>query len=214
MFPSRSSLTTRAAFARPAPGRHPVTRRQRSYAALRLPCCVGRRSGFPSPSAYHGANACSEPAPRASADARRAGGVWGRGLRQPRSCRGQTGASQVTGPSSSSVPRSSTPPRETPPRPYSGDAPCCLQGWRPPGLPGRNHFGAASPRPTCSPAYASIKSLLARLQGWLPACRARLWPGGIRTRWTTDRISRNHRMIPSFRTSIAWSQPPNGFSGI
>src|SRR3954453_21987083 len=76
------------------------------------------RLRFPSPPAYHGADACSEPAPRAFADARRAGGVWGRGLRKPRMARGQTGASQVTGPSSSSAPRSSTPPRETPPRPY------------------------------------------------------------------------------------------------
>jgi hypothetical protein len=92
-------------------------------------------------------------------------------------------------------------------------SPAAFRVGDPLGFPGQNHFGAAFPRPTCSPAYASIESLLARLQGWLPACRARLWPGGIRTRWTTDRISWNHRMIPSFRTSIAWSQPPNGARG-
>jgi hypothetical protein len=57
MFPSRSSSLTRAAFARPASGSHPVSWLLRSYAALGLPCCIGQRSGFPSSSAYPGANA-------------------------------------------------------------------------------------------------------------------------------------------------------------
>jgi hypothetical protein len=30
-----------------------------------------------------------------------------------------------------------------------------------------------------------------RCKGSLPACRAQLWPGGFRTRWTTHRISRS-----------------------
>ena len=141
MFPSRSSYPTRAAFARPASGCRPVSWLQSSYAALRLPCCVGRRSGFPLPSAYHGANACSEPAPRAFADARRAGGVWGRGLRKPRMARGQTGASQVTGPSSSSAPRSSTPPREAPPRPVAVTPPAAFRVGDPLGFPGRTISG-------------------------------------------------------------------------
>ena len=141
LFPSRSSCATRAAFAPPASGCRPVSWLRRSYAALRLPCCVGRRSGFPSPSAYHGANAASGPAGRASADAWRVGGVWVRGLRQPRTNRGQTGVSQVTGPSSSSVPRSSTPPRETPPRPFAVTSPAAFRVGDPLGFPGRTISG-------------------------------------------------------------------------
>ena len=50
--------------------------------------------------------------------------------------------------------------------PTHGDAPCCLQGYGPPRLPGTNdNFGAAVPRPTCSPAYASTGALPLRLQG-------------------------------------------------
>src|SRR5262249_35859374 len=52
------------------------------------------------------------------------------------------------------------------PSPANGGAPCRLRGYRPPRLPGTNdNFGAASPRPTCSPAYASTEALPPRLQG-------------------------------------------------
>ena len=34
-------------------------------------------------------------------------------------------------------------------------------------------------------------------QGSLPACRAQLWPGGIRTRWTTYRISERNTFLPN-----------------
>ena len=67
-------VTTRAAFARPGPGCRPVPRRLSSYAALRLPCGIGRDSGFPCPRPTPGTDACSEPAGRASVDARRVGG--------------------------------------------------------------------------------------------------------------------------------------------
>jgi len=117
-----------------------VTRRQRSYAALRLPCCFDQRSGFPSSLVYHGANAGCEPARRAFADARRVGGIGVRGLRQPRPNRGQPGVSQVTGSSSSNVPRSTTPPRETPPRPLAVTLPAAFRVAEPLGFPERGRF--------------------------------------------------------------------------
>lgn len=48
----------------------------------------------------------------------------------------------------------------------------------------------------------SVTELVARLATdlWAP-----LWSGGLRTRWTTNRISRSYRILRSFRTSIDWS---------
>src|SRR4051812_2251889 len=114
------------------------------------------RLRFPSPPAYHGANAYPVPAARAFADARRAGGVWGRGLREPRMARGQTGASQVTGPSSSSAPRSSPPPRETPPRPLTVTPPTAFRVGDPLGFPvgtisGLHSHGPRARLPTHQP---------------------------------------------------------------
>lgn len=59
-------------------------------------------------------------------------------------------------------------------------------------------------RPTSSRTYASTSPLPSSLQGPLPACRARLWPGGFRTRWTTNEIS-GDPLSPSFSTSLTWS---------
>ena len=141
MYPSCSSSPTGLPLLGRLRGRNLVTRRHRSYAALRLPCCVSQRSGFPLSSAYHGANAYSEPARRAFANARRVGGVWVRGLRQPRKNRGQSGVSQVTGSSSSNVPRSSTPPRKTPPRPVAVTSSAAFRVGDPLGFPGRTISG-------------------------------------------------------------------------
>ena len=44
-----------------------------------------------------------------------------------------------------------------------------------------------------------------RLQARYRLGRAHPWPDRFRTRWTTDRISRCHRMHRSFLTSVAWS---------
>ena len=54
---------------------------------------------------------------------------------------------------------------------------------------GNMRFGAASPRLTRSHAYASPDGYPLRRKASLPTCRAQLWPGGFRTRWTTHRIS-------------------------
>ena len=167
-------------------GRNLVTRRHRSYAALRLPCCVSRRSGFPSPSAYHGANACSEPAGRASANARRVGGVWVRGLRQPRTDRGQTGVSQVTGSSSSNVPWSSTPPREASPRPVAVTPPAAFRVGDLLGFPGGTLSGLHSHGPrACLPTHQPSRCHDGCKAGYRPAglgfSRAGFAPAGRRT---------------------------------
>ncbi len=64
------------------------------------------------------------------------------------------------------------------------------------------------PRPRV-PTHHPVTSLPPK-QGSLPACRARLLPGGLRTRWTTIRNFLNHRMIHSFPTSLAWSHRGRG----
>ena len=56
-YPSLSSSPTGPPLLDRLRGRNLVTRRHCSYAALRLPCCLDRGSGFPSSSVYHGANA-------------------------------------------------------------------------------------------------------------------------------------------------------------
>jgi hypothetical protein len=110
-------------------GRHPVLRRRRSYAALRLP--RPRRPQLRSPLAAglprRGCFFCAEPpawrrpAARASTGARRVG-EWSPGLRGAGTCRGGTWASQVPGPSSCCVPWSYTPPGATP-LPFFGEPP-------------------------------------------------------------------------------------------
>ena len=61
-------VSTRAAFTRSGPV-PPVPRGRSYYTALRLPCSVGRGSGSPRTTTYHGQDACSWPLPRASTNA-------------------------------------------------------------------------------------------------------------------------------------------------
>jgi len=62
--------------------------------------------------------------------------------------------------------------------------------------PGDCDFGADYLRPTRLRTYASPAGLRPSAQGSLPTCRARLWSDGFRTRWTTNWISRSHRLPP------------------
>ena len=170
MFPQLKLTPTRAAFARPGPACHSVPRRQRSYAALRLPRPL--RPPLRSPLAndlprcaglvlrrYTGAHAnpcnvgdSSTPAPR-----------------QPALSQGETRVSQVPGPSSSCVPWSSTPPGATAPRPLSVRSPSSsgkLKPWTPGNL---SISWLHNPRPTRSRTYASPSRLPFPAQGSLPA---------------------------------------------
>ena len=103
-------------------GRHPVPRRPRSYAALRLPRLPRSRLRFPLSTTYLDAEACSEPAAPASAYAQRVGD-GSPVLRTTGFVRGEARTSQVTGPSSSGVPWCNTPPdtsRSSPKLPQGG----------------------------------------------------------------------------------------------
>jgi hypothetical protein len=89
-------------------------------------------------------------------------------------------------------------------------------------LPSKGKSFSALGKPTVSRLYSRGPRLRAPThhprtslppkQGSLPACRAGLWPDGIRTRWTTSRNFVIHRMSHSFPTSLAWSHPSYGSS--
>jgi hypothetical protein len=66
-------------------------------------------------------------------------------------------------------------------------------------------FEAAVRRLVRSRAYASRRALPLAAQGSLPAGGGPPSPGGFHTRWTTNRISRSHRILLSFLTSLSWS---------
>lgn len=104
------------------------------------PLLLRPRLRFPSPPAYHGADAfLSRPGVRPQTPG--ASEAWDRVLRHPGPPRGQTGASQVTGPSSSRVPRSATPPRGASPRPVAVTLPAAFRVGDPLGFPGRTISG-------------------------------------------------------------------------
>ena len=65
----------------------------------------------------------------------------------------------------------------------------CLQRYEP---PGHLEFVVSWPSPRGSlarrPTHRRTRCLVQR-KALLPACRAQLWPGGIHTHWTANRIS-------------------------
>ena len=108
--------------------RHRVPRRQRSYAALRLP----RPPRPPLRSSLaNGLPRCGglvlHRRTGASADRCNAGDISTPAPHKPALSRGETRGSQVPGPSSSCVPWSSTPPGAYRPSPISRCGRCCLQ---------------------------------------------------------------------------------------
>ena len=118
-------MRPRAAFARPGPGVPPfpgVTARMRpsDSPAASAPAVVPLAEGVPRVERF------SEPAGRAFEDARRVGGV-ALGPPQPQFSRGPSGASQVTGPSSSHAPRLQTPPGGGPPHPLPVETPAAFR---------------------------------------------------------------------------------------
>ena len=134
--------------------------------------------------------------------------------RRPARTRGPAGASQVTGLPSSSVPWSSTPPREAPPRPLTVTPPTAFRVGDPLGFPvgtisGLHSHGPRARLPTHQPPRCRDGCKAGYRPAGLGFGRAGFAPAG-----QLLRISWNDRIIPSFRTSIAWSHPPNGFSGI
>ena len=130
-------------------------------------------------------------------------------LRRPDSPTGQSGVSQVTGPSSSAVPQSTTPPVSLR-LAYSASGNAAFRVGDP--LSIRNEgFEAAFLRPTRSPDYASTAPSRIQLQVWLPACWLRFdWVGLA----PTGRLIRVLvYILTSSPTGIAWSLPPTPHVG-
>ena len=150
-------------------GCHPVPRRPRSYAALRLPRFVGLGSGSPrlrpTPMrtlflAASGGSASTMASEKGSPDS-----PWLRCLSR------KTRASQVPGPSSSCVPWSKTPPGACHPSPCHriGTTAFAFRQFNTLGTRYVIDFEATLPRPTRSRAYASPVVSPRPSQGSLPA---------------------------------------------
>src|SRR5262249_35244716 len=203
--PLRKFVLPRAAFALPGPGRPPfagVAARMRPSAspAASAGAPVPLAAGLPRGGRF------SEPAARASANARRAGG-FGLGPPLPQWLLvDRQGPPRVPG--HPHPPRRGHLPRRGRQLLAHVTGPTLLpSGFLSPWAPRdeRRFSGLLRPRLTGSPAYASAAASPRGRQGWLPTCRAGLWSGGTRTRWMTDGISWSYRITPSFPTSIAWS---------
>ena len=127
---------------------------------------------FPLHQACQRTDACSGPAARASADARRAG-EWSPGLHGTgHSCLESQGYPRLPGRPLPAC-RGQTPRRvRRRLRPHRGDRAAAFKEPKPLGT--RNHklFGADTPRPTRSRTYASPNPLPGKTQGSLSACRA------------------------------------------
>lgn len=54
------------------------------------------------------------------------------------------------------------------------------------------------------PTHRRVRYRLRRKARSRPG-RAHPWPGGFRTRWMTNKVSWSHRILPSSSTSLAWS---------
>jgi hypothetical protein len=136
------------------------------------PCPHRPRLRFPVPVAYLAAGACSMPmGPTTRAPANMS--CVGDGspvLRDPGMGRGEARASQVPGPSSSSVPWSNTPPDTIPSSPTHAGVAVACEVIQPSRHPGRLEVsGPHPPWPARSPVDASPRPFLTPSQGVLPA---------------------------------------------
>lgn len=180
----------------------PVPRLLSYFAVLRLLFPFGRRSGRPSQTAYHLVDASSSPR-RGCAQTCAGSEV---GYRTPRrSSRWRYEAFQGSGPSSCS--------RAAIPNP----APCAPIS--PPNVGSATAFEIPSPLGSgnthlSAPTHAAHSLACLRIAGYLtapaqgspPACRAQLWPGGIRTRWTAYRISEVPLLLPPDQSYLVASR--------
>ena len=196
-------------------GRHQVPRRQRSYAALRLPRLLRPRLRFPSPTAYLGADACSvEPrATGACARRRAARRRWITGSPSHRILsRRERGPPGLLGRPLRACRGRNTPPDATPPRPYFSSR---RSTERSPSPSGKTEPSASGMSIVFEAAYPTAHTLaylrfadlvtetVARLatgSGGLTPGRAGFAPAGRRIE-----VSWSHRILQSPSTSRAWS---------
>ena len=183
-----------------------VPRPRRYFAALRLPCSIGGRSGSPRRLPTTG-RVLVRYRPHAHPTGARRTGALRRRRSQTGLSRGDFGASQVTGSSSCVRAPVKHPAGRADASPLaSRRRPCCLRWLKGPSAPGMSALSRPLSRSPHVGAPTHHRSVLPRTaQGSLPACRAQLWPGGFRTRWTTYRISERNTFLSSQQTSIAWS---------
>ncbi len=183
-----------------------VPRRLGYFAALRLPWLRRPSLRFPLRATYHNMDACSEPAARASINARRVGewspGLPGTGYLLWR-VRGLPGYWTVLWARAVDI----HPAGRVTASPFIGGDATAFRAMDPLGDRKFYFFEADVQRPTPLRAYASPPPLPRAAQGSLPACRAQLWLEGICTPRTANRISRRHHLLQFHRTSIAWSHP-------
>ncbi len=190
----RKFTPTRAAFARPGPGTLPfpdVKARMQPKGSL-IP--VGLGSGRPLPSAYLAAGARSVPPSVASSvcipRTRCASETGHRTSACPVFLRGGMRASQVSGPSSSCVPWSKTPPGAAPSSPNLGEAAVAFRQSN--ALGTRNDYsfrGCMAHGPHARVPTHRRTRYRERRKARYRSGRAHPWPGGFRTRWTTNGVS-------------------------
>ena len=190
-FPNSGSHQHGPPLLGPGSARHRVPRRQRSYAALRLPRPLrpplrsSLASGLP-----RCAGLVLHRRTGASADRCNAGDISTPAPHKPALSRGENEGIQVPGPSSSCVPCSTTPPGGDRPSPALGAVAVAFRLSNTLGtLESRFLSWLHGSRPTRSRTYASPNPLPCPAQGSLPAGRAHPWPGGFRTRWMTNKVS-------------------------
>ena len=147
----------------------PVIPRQRPTSVRRL--VLHRRTGAPADRCNAGD--ISTPAPH-----------------KPALSRGETRGSQVPGSTSSGVPWSSTPPGAYRPSPISRCGRRRLQATRSPRHPGSLPIsGLPTHGPHARvPTHRRTRYRSRRKARYRPG-RAHPWPGGIRTRWMTNKVS-------------------------
>ena len=183
-----------------------------SYAALRLPCLHPSRFGCPSQRLDSGPRARSlrSLGRLGRFDVRAANvervGEWSPGPRSAGFFPRETRVSQVPGSSSSHAPWSSTPPGP-PPLPIASSAVVSSEegkSWTPGILTfSRLHsHGSHARAPTHRrPCYQRRRKARFR------SVRVHLLRAGFAPAGRLFRISRSHRILPSFLTSLAWSHP-------
>ena len=196
----------RAAFARPGPHATAFPDVNAPMQPSDSLAPFGRRSGRPSPAAYPGAGLVLHRRTAAPRNRYDAGDISIPAPLPPAPSRGETRASQVPGPSSFARAAVLDPAGcDAPLAPLTVRSPS-PSGPPRPSAPGMHSIsGLSYPRPTRSRAYASPKPLPSPAQGSLPAGRAHPWPGGVRTRWMTNKVSWCHRIRQSSSTSLTWS---------
>ena len=188
-----------------------VPRPRRYFAAPRLPCSIGCRSGSPRRQPTTG-RVLVLIRPHAHPPARGARRWVSRRRSHTGLSRGDSGPPRVNWAVLLRACPGQTPPGRPDASPLpSWRWPCCLRWLKGPSAPGISALSrplSRSPH-VCAPTHHP-PGLPRTAQGSLPACRAQLWPGGVGTRWTTYRIPERNTLLSFQRTSIAWSHLSTG----